>query len=223
MILHVYPFMKRILLIFALVSVGLGTWIAASTPQTPISKFKKTPQVAQVMEGDLIFQTDLSRQSRAVQLATHSKYSHVGIIFVEGGEAVVYEAMQPVQVTPLDEFIKRGKDDHFVIKRLVDRSALTPDVIEKMRSEAKSYVGKKYDLYFEWSDDLIYCSELVWKVYEEAAGIKIGELKTLKSFDLDHDIVQKIMKERYGDDVPYDELVISPGDMFNSDLLKVVQ
>ena len=31
--------------------------------------------------GDLIFQTSQSAQSRAIQLATHSAYSHCGILF----------------------------------------------------------------------------------------------------------------------------------------------
>jgi hypothetical protein len=30
------------------------------------------------------------------------------------------------------------------------------------------------------------------------------------------------MKERYGDQIPLDETVISPGDMFSSKLLKIV-
>ena len=31
--------------------------------------------------GDIIFQTSNSNQSKAIQLATHSKYSHVGILY----------------------------------------------------------------------------------------------------------------------------------------------
>src|SRR5437867_163185 len=33
---------------------------------------------------------------------------------------------------------------------------------------AGSMGSPPYDLTFEWSDDKIYCSELVWKVYERA-------------------------------------------------------
>jgi uncharacterized protein YycO len=39
-------------------------------------------------------------------------------------------------------------------------------------------------LYFEWSDDRMYCSELVWKIYFEATGIAIGSLQQLKEFNL---------------------------------------
>ena len=52
--------------------------------------------------GDIIFQSSNSGQSRAIQLATHSKYSHVGLIFNENDQWMVYEAVQPVCVTPLE-------------------------------------------------------------------------------------------------------------------------
>lgn len=41
-------------------------------------------------DGDLIFQTSLSAQSMAIQLATHSSYSHCGILFKEDGEWWVF-------------------------------------------------------------------------------------------------------------------------------------
>jgi hypothetical protein len=76
----------------------------------------------EIMEGDIIFQTSLSSQSKAIQLATKSKYSHVGIIFKEKGKFYVFEAAKTVKMTPLDEWIKRGKDEKYVIKRLKNAS-----------------------------------------------------------------------------------------------------
>ena len=48
---------------------------------------------------------------------------------------------------------------------------------------ARQFEGKPYDLYFEWSDERIYCSELVWKMYA-ALGVKLGTLQKLREFDL---------------------------------------
>ena len=42
----------------------------------------------------IIFQTSLSRQSLAIQIATKSEYSHCGLIFIEGKEISVLEALQ---------------------------------------------------------------------------------------------------------------------------------
>ena len=46
-----------------------------------------------------------------------------------------------------------------------------------MKKIGDSYKGKNYDIYFNWNDDELYCSELIWKIYEQGAGLKIGELK----------------------------------------------
>jgi len=173
--------------------------------------------------GDIIFQTSKSQQSKAIQLATHSKYSHVGIIYVEGDNILVYEAVQPVKLTPLHEWIKRGKKNHFVVKRLKESDKyLTSGNLLKMKSYGEKYLGKDYDIYFEWSNDRIYCSELVWKMYKEAIGIEIGKLQTLKEFDLENEIVKEIMTKRYGESIPLDEKVISPAEMFQSSKLKTI-
>jgi hypothetical protein len=64
---------------------------------------------------------------------------------------------------------------------------------------------------------------LVWKIYKEATGIEIGGLKTLKDFDLSSNLVQSIMEERYGNNIPLNEDVISPAGMFNSEKLVLVE
>lgn len=173
--------------------------------------------------GDLIFQTSQSAQSQAIQLATKSKYSHCGIIYKEDGKYFVFEAIQPVQKTPLDNWIARGKDHHYVVKRLKNSDEiLTEANLKKMKAVAKSMGGKDYDLYFEWSNDRIYCSELIWKIYKEATGIEIGKLQELKDFNLTNPVVKAKLKERYGNNIPQHEKVISPAAMFYSDLLITV-
>jgi uncharacterized protein YycO len=173
--------------------------------------------------GDLIFQTSQSAQSQAIQLATKSKYSHCGIIYKDDGKYFVFEAIQPVQKTPLDKWISRGKDSHYVVKRIKNADKiLTEANLAKMMTAAKKLEGKDYDLYFEWSDDKIYCSELIWKIYKEGTGLEIGKLQELKDFDLTNPAVQSKLKERYGNNIPLHEKVISPGAMFESNLLMTV-
>jgi uncharacterized protein YycO len=178
----------------------------------------------EIQNGDLIFQTSLSEQSKAIQLATKSEYSHCGIIFKEGNDYYVFEAIQPVKRTPLDKWIARGKDSEYVIKRLKNaEQVLTPTTISKMKQVGEEFRGKNYDLTFEWSDDKIYCSELIWKIYQRATGIEIGKLEKLSDFDLTSDAVKKKMKERYGNKIPLNEIVISPASILNSELLVTVK
>ncbi|MCC3158283.1 YiiX family permuted papain-like enzyme [Hymenobacter sp. 15J16-1T3B] len=175
--------------------------------------------------GDLIFHTSQSAQSRAIQLATHSPYSHCGLLFRQGGEWQVLEAVQPVGITPLEKWIVRGQGGHFVVKRLRDaEQVLTPPTLRRLLRAGHRYRGRPYDLYFGWSDERIYCSELLWKVYQEATGRQIGRLQQLREFDLTHPAVQQKMRERYGRKLPLDEPVISPARMFSSpELVTVVQ
>lgn len=174
--------------------------------------------------GDIIFQTSKSSQSKAIQLATGSKYSHMGIIYENDGEFFVYEAVQPVKLTPLKEWINRGENGHYVIKRLENADqVLTNSTLTKMRQIGEQFKGKPYDIYFKWSDDKIYCSELVWKMYKEATNIEIGQLGQLSDFDLSNDVVKAKIKERYGNNIPMDEKVISPAAMFNSDKLITIK
>ena len=178
----------------------------------------------EIKNGDLIFQTSLSGQSKAIQLATKSKYSHCGLIYKDGNEFYVFEAVQPVKRTPLDKWIARGKDGKYVIKRLKNADqVLTPATLTKMKQVGNKFNGKNYDLTFEWSDDKIYCSELIWKIYQRATGIEIGKLEKLSDFDLTNEAVKQKMKERYGDKIPTNEIVISPAAIFDSELLTSVK
>ena len=178
----------------------------------------------EIKNGDLIFQTSLSGQSKAIQLATKSKYSHCGLIYKEGNNYFVFEAVQPVKRTPLNKWIARGQDGKFVIKRLKNADKiLSPTILAKMKQVGDQFDGKNYDLTFEWSDDKIYCSELIWKIYQRATGIEIGKLEKLSDFDLTNEAVKEKMKERYGDKLPTEETVISPASIFDSELLFIVK
>jgi hypothetical protein len=198
----------------------LAVLAACENPKTKESEAPNSALTAQqkdtLMEGDILFQISTSGQGKAIQLATHSPYSHCGILFKEDEQWMVFEGVQPVKKTPLTEWIARGDKHHYVVKRHKKAlELLTPEVKSKMKAEAKKFIGKNYDLTFEWSDDRIYCSELVHKIYTRGAGISIGTLQELQDFDLSHPIVLMKIKERYGKNIPLHETVISPGSLFN--------
>jgi len=171
-------------------------------------------------DGDIIFHQSQSSQSKALRLAMNSRYTHMGVVFFEDGSPFVDEAVGPVKRTPLKEWIARGTDGHFVVKRLADADRrLTAEAIASLREAGERYAGLPYDLRFEWSDDRIYCSELVWKMYKTALGVEIGDLQTFGDFDLSNPEVADKIKERYPEGIPLNETVISPASMFESDEL----
>ncbi len=174
-------------------------------------------------DGDLVFQVSTSTQSRAIQLATGSKYSHVGIVYVIQDQPFVLEAIKTVRLTPFDDWKDKGVGGHFVAKRLQDAgSILTIPTLKEMKHMGASFLGRDYDGFFEWSDDKLYCSELVWKIYHSTTGLRIGELQRLSELRIDDPLVKDKLRERYISGIPYDELVISPGAMFDSRLLEAV-
>ena len=206
--------MKKIYLILAFTCFRLVSFQLTNSETNNDVKYK---------DGDIIFQTSESEQCEAVRIATNSKFSHCGIIYIENGKTYVYEAVQPVKMTLLSEWIKQGKDNKYVVKRLKNsEKILTKSVLEKMKSYGETMNHKDYDLYFEWSDEKIYCSELVWKIYKEGAKIELCSTKKLKDFNLQHPLVQQIMKQRYGTKIPYEEEVIAPSQLYDSELVETI-
>jgi len=224
--------MKKGIIILALLGIAISGGVYAKRkfydqkhqPENAKTEVNQLSDNNEIKNGDIIFQTSLSGQSKAIQLATKSKYSHCGLIYKVGNEFYVFEAVQPVKLTPLDKWIARGKDAKYVIKRLKNADqVLTPSTLIKMKKVGDQFDQKNYDLTFEWSDDKIYCSELIWKIYQRETGIEIGKLEKLGDFDLTNKLVKQKMKERYGDKIPMDEIVISPAAIFDSELLTTVK
>jgi hypothetical protein len=138
-------------------------------------------------------------------------------MFQQKGAWFVLEAIQPVSVTPLSEWIARGDKGHFAVKRLRDaKKVLTPTILKNMLALGKSWLGKNYDIYFGWSDERMYCSELVWKMYDRGAQIQLSPTRKLGSFDLNSPEVRQKLQERYGNQIPHNEKVISPAQLFES-------
>ena len=179
--------------------------------------------VDQIRPGDIIFHISRSAQSKAIQLATNSPYSHVGLVESGPEGLLVLEAVQPVKRTPIKQWIARGVGGHFVVKRLKQASeVLTPQATERLQAAGARFVGKHYDAAFSWSDDRIYCSELVYKVYQNALGIEIGRVQRLRDFDLSDPVVKKKLVERYGAHIPLNETVVSPAGVFDAPALTTV-
>jgi hypothetical protein len=182
-----------------------------------------SPYRGPLQEGDIVFQDLPCSQSEAIKLATHSRYSHVGIVLPKDGQLYIYEAVGPVKFTSIQDWIAQGEGSHYVAKRLKKAgTALTPGILQKMEKVAQGFKGKAYDWAFEWSDDKMYCSELVWKIYNRSTGLEVGHLQKLKEFDFSNPEVQAQLQEKYGSQIPWNETVISPEQMFESDLLKTV-
>lgn len=126
--------------------------------------------------GDVVLQTSRSEQSRAIQEATGSPWSHVGLVEVTADGPVVIEAAGTVRATPWQAWRARGEGGRVLVlrPRALDRPALA-----RVIAEARREMGKPYDPRFGWGDGALYCSELVHKAFLRGAGVAIGEKERL--------------------------------------------
>lgn len=193
-------------------------------PKTATDTVSLQPLPA-VYDGDLIFQTWDTERSKAIKKATNSKYSHVGIIFLRprGSEYIVYEAWDSVRMVPLQQWVDRGEGKHVLIMRMKGANKIfTAKKLEKLKAVAKKFRKIPYDPYFGWGDDRMYCSELVWKTFHESLNLRLSEPKPLKLLDLSDPLLKKKLKEKYGEKIPMEELVVSPQDLIDSPLFEKV-
>jgi hypothetical protein len=144
-------------------------------------------------DGDLVFQTSMSRQSSAILFATADPYSHMGIVRNDGKTVEVIEAARTVKETPLREWIGRGLLKRVAIYRDPD---LSPEQARQILAAARALYGKPYDIFFSFNNDAIYCSELPYLSYK-AAGVAIGKVQKLSDLHVDNFLVRRLIRQRW--------------------------
>ncbi|MBM4074579.1 MAG: hypothetical protein FJ267_02895 [Planctomycetes bacterium] len=178
-----------------------------------VAYWNYTPQ-----EGDILFQSlPRSQLVNAIEGVSESPYSHCGIATKQNGKWVVYEAFRNVEVTPLKEFVFRGRNHGFAVYRFKsDYQKFIPATIEN----AKNYLGRPYDVRYRMDDDRIYCSELIYKAYRESSGQQLGKLVRLG--DLNWHPFDETIRYFEGGPVPLDREMITPKDMAEANQLELV-
>jgi hypothetical protein len=199
-------------------------WLVAVASMSLACDAFARSRAADLRDGDIVFQTSHSRQSAAVALATRSRLTHMGVVFVDRGEPWVLEAVEPVKRTPFEAWRRRGEGGRVWVKRLRDaRYVLTPAVVARMRLTGEGWLGRHYDLQFRWDDERLYCSELVYKLYERGAGVRIGRVQRAGEMALASPEVQRKLRDRFRDSAfSPDEPVITPQAMFDDPRLALV-
>ena len=156
---------KGFLLSLACAAVVLFAWTNGQ------STSKAAARAPVLRDGDVVFQYSGSKQCLAIAQATHSPYTHCGIVFFENGRPMVWEAVGPVLKTPYAEWVEHGAEGHVVIKRLRDAAPLDTKTIAAMQHEGEKRMGRPYDVWFVMDEERIYCSELVcWAAPDSSAS-----------------------------------------------------
>lgn len=186
-------FLRRLFLVFfgllALAGAVLGVWLPYTKPT-----LRSLPPL---QDGDVVFQTIRSHQTTAIMLASHSWFTHVGIIKLQPGKTpLVVEAVGPVREVTLSKWIKQGIGERLEIMRLPE---LTPAQAAGVLAAAAKDAGKEYDFHFMLGDAKIYCSELAYRAFQAGAGITLGQVQKTGTLDLENFAVQSLLRERWPD------------------------
>ena len=194
--------MKKILLVAA---IAIAVFFLGRGAYYMISNLTYTPQ-----QGDVIFHVSESSQSAAIKLGTWSRYSHCGLIIKKNGKLYVLEAENGVELTPIRQWLKRGKMcHHYRVMRLKDEQTLN----------LPYKLGGRYDRAFRFNNGKYYCSELVWELYGKN-NINLCSPKELQDYHLLYlPLVQKHIKSR---GFTMEQKVVAPVDLVKSSKLKTV-
>lgn len=216
-------------IVIALIGVGIYLNYKVIKPKQVITKIKT--EVAEIQtstplqDGDIIFQNSKDKVGEYSKNITGSYYSHLGIIFSTDNGLVVYEAADPVlKITPLDEWIAKGEEGKFTVKRLKRASEiLTPENIAKTRAAADKLIGSPYDYAYDWIDKNQYNAEFVWKIFVRGTETYLGDLQMLKDFNLDYPEMAKILNNLYPEvPLPAESATMSPQRIFDSEELVTI-
>ena len=176
---------------------------------------ESTETIEDVREGDVIFQTSQSKQSPLIKIGTRSTITHCGIIVMKNGQPYVLETLETLVLTPLDKFVARGKGCKYWLKRPKE---------ENIKIKYAHYLGKPYDLEFNFDNGKFYCSELIYDIYKHQLGIELCEPKTIDDYLIlgtgNHPKLRQAMKER---GITMEQYAVAPVDVFYSKHLKQVK
>ena len=171
--------------------------------------------ITDVREGDVIFHTSQSSQSPLIQIGTRSHITHCGIVVIKEGKPYVLETLKTLVLTPLDQFVARGKDGKYWLKRS-DK--------ENIKIEYTHYLGKPYDLAFSFDNDIYYCSELVYDIYKNQLGIELCKPKQVGDYlILGTDKLDKIENTMQRRGITKEQYAVAPVDVFESEYLHSVK
>ena len=175
-------------------------------------------------DGDIVFMRLDIGQIKSLKLLSNSDYTHTGVIFIQKDTVFVYEGAGKVGLSLLESWTgRRSKDSMIVIKRL-KKEYQTKEYGRKLINAGVKFKDLPTDIIFDWSDTMVYSSELVWKIYDRGLGIQLSDLKKMKEWNTSDKFVNHRLNSKYGIENPFnpENSVVSPDDLFYSDKLETV-
>ncbi len=169
--------------------------------------------------GDIILQPTSCYLCRLIEAEEKTKYSHMGILVLNGNTWNVLEAWGKVRMSTLEDFLSRKKENsQSLVIRANKQSLANPLNANKMNLRFnKQFNGLSYDSEFLWSNsntdgEKLYCSEFVAKFIQPYLAVKL--LTKPMHYEVNREYWIKYFHGNPPDGAPG----ISPGDFERSPL-----
>ncbi|MCF2444075.1 hypothetical protein L0657_08915 [Dyadobacter sp. CY345] len=150
------------------------SFILALVLSSPFVLQAQIPSNIKLKTGDFIFQDlDCGPLCDAIEQVTKSyggkHFSHIGLVSVQNDGTFIVEAIgKEVQLTPLDIFLKRSKNQMLIGRVKTKYSKIAEDAVTFALKE----LGVPYDDEFLYDNKKYYCSELIYDAFKQANGGK---------------------------------------------------
>lgn len=179
-----------------------------------------------IRTGDLLFVDDTSSElTKAINDVTQThaaNYTHVGICEVIDNEVFVYHASSEKGVLkePLAEFCANRKNSKLDVYRIKD---ISKDQLEMALQNANNMLGRPYDFAYLYGDEKMYCSELIYEIFEQDSIFKLNPMsfKNAETGEFHETWVRHY--EKMDMPVPEGELGCNPNDMSQNKRLEFVK
>ena len=135
-------------------------------------------------EGDLVLRCGYGAESRLVTTASHSIYSHIGILHYDESSAqwMAVHAVPGEAAAGEREVLKSEPlNDFYAEERAVRGAWARVDCPDSVAAAAAAYALRKVERRVEFDNDYLlsdttslYCTELVWQAYLHQ-GIELGD------------------------------------------------
>lgn len=171
--------------------------------------------------GDLVFIHIDILPFRMVAVDTNTWVNHVGIITCLD-QPIVAESTFPVsKLGSLEKFVSRSKHRRVAIKRLpLDWSV---QQMSLMSLAVLNRLNRFYDTGFNLHSKRQFCSKFVHEVVNEATGIKLGKVETLRDlFATNPKAHLCFWRMWYLFTIPWDRETITPASVFNDIALETI-
>lgn len=184
-------------------------WLQSAPKYTSSDSNLHLPDTLKLQSGDLVFREGIGYISRTLKQFNRAdkRFSHAGIIHIQDNEAFVYHCIGG-EGNP-DNRMKMEKLSSFCASKEalafgIYRPDLSASLSKAVDSLATSYwrKGLEFDTHFDLeSNDKMYCTELIYKIYDEVLRennfVPLTSISGTTYVSCDNIFMQKQVKELF--------------------------